>query len=45
MAFGRFLRDRLFDKVKPGRVYYINGNAEDLEGECQCYTKRPLGLQ
>ncbi len=39
-AFGRFLKDRLFDKVKPGRVYYMDGNAEDLEGECQRYTKR-----
>jgi len=38
-AFGRFLKDRLFDKVKPGRVYYMNGNAEDLEGECRRYTK------
>jgi len=38
-AFGRFLKDRLFDKVKPGRVYYMNGNAENLEGECQRYTK------
>jgi len=38
-AFGSFLKDRLFDKVKPGRVYYMDGNAEDLEGECQRYTK------
>jgi len=38
-AFGRFLRDRLFGRVRPGRVYYMDGNAEDLEGECQRYTK------
>ena len=38
-AFGEFLRRRLFSKVKPGKVYYINGNAEDLEKEAQRYAE------
>jgi glucosamine-6-phosphate deaminase len=38
-AFGRFLRDRLFGKMKLGRVYYMDGNAENLEGECRRYTR------
>lgn len=38
-AFGNFLRERLFDIVKPGMVYYLNGNAADLEVECQRYTE------
>jgi len=38
-AFGKFLKDRLFDKTKPRRVYYINGNAKNLEEEALRYTK------
>jgi glucosamine-6-phosphate deaminase len=38
-AFGKFLKDRLFDKVKPGRVYYLNGNAKNLDEEALRYTK------
>lgn len=37
--FGNFLRDRLFDRVEPGLVYYLDGNAPDLEKECQRYTQ------
>ena len=33
-SFGRWLRDRLFDKVKPGRVHYLDGMAKDVELEC-----------
>lgn len=36
--FGYFLRIRLFDKVHPGKVYYINGMAKDLEAECKRYS-------
>ncbi|OGP76907.1 MAG: glucosamine-6-phosphate deaminase [Deltaproteobacteria bacterium RBG_16_49_23] len=36
--FGHFLRVRLFDKVKTGRVYYINGMAKNPEDECKRYT-------
>lgn len=37
--FGYFLRQRLFDKVQPGAVQYINGNADDLERECHRYSE------
>ena len=36
-AFGQFLRERIFDRVKPGAVHYVNGEAPDLEAECQRY--------
>jgi glucosamine-6-phosphate deaminase len=36
--FGYFLKVRLFDKVRPGKVYYINGMAKDLEAECKRYS-------
>jgi len=38
-AFGKFLKDRLFDRVKLGRVYYLDGNAKNLEEEAQRYTE------
>src|SRR5436190_18371619 len=37
-SFGRWLRDRLFDKVKPGKVHYLDGMAKDVEGECARYA-------
>jgi glucosamine-6-phosphate deaminase len=37
-SFGRWLRDRLFDRVKPGRVQYLDGMAEDVEKECARYA-------
>jgi glucosamine-6-phosphate deaminase len=37
-SFGNFLRTRLFDKVHPGTVHYLNGMAADLEGECRRYA-------
>jgi len=37
-SFGRWLRDRLFDKVKPGRVHYMDGMANDVEKECARYA-------
>ncbi|WP_020602786.1 glucosamine-6-phosphate deaminase [Spirosoma spitsbergense] len=36
--FGRYLKQRLFDKVSIGEVFYINGNAPDLETERQRYS-------
>ena len=36
-SFGQFLRERLFEKVHPGAVHYIDGMAEDLEAECLRY--------
>lgn len=37
-GFGNFLRERLFDSVKPGSVYYLNGQAEDPLAECERYA-------
>ena len=37
-SFGRWLRDRLFDKVKPGTVHYLDGMAKDVEKECARYS-------
>ena len=36
--FGHFLRVRLFEKVHPGKVHYLNGMAEDPEVECNRYA-------
>jgi len=36
--FGHFLRVRFFDKVRPGKIYYIDGMAQDLEAECNRYA-------
>jgi len=36
-SFGHFLRMKLFEKVHPGNVYYLNGMAKDLETECRRY--------
>lgn len=38
-AFGRFLRDRLFDKVQFGTVNYISSNEEKIEITCRDYEK------
>ena len=37
-SFGRYLRDRLFDKVKPGKIHYLDGMAKDIEKECARYS-------
>jgi len=37
-SFGHFLRVKLFEKVRPGNVYYLNGIAGDLEAECKRYA-------
>lgn len=37
--FGNYLRQSLFDKVPFRNTYYLNGNAENLDQECQRYTK------
>ena len=38
-SFGHFLGVRLFEKVRPGNVYYLNGMAGDLEAECKRYAR------
>jgi glucosamine-6-phosphate deaminase len=37
-SFASFLKDRLFDRVRPGAVHYLDGLATDLEGECRRYA-------
>jgi len=37
-SFGHFLGVKLFEKVHPGNVYYLNGMAGDLEAECKRYA-------
>lgn len=34
-SFRKYLRERLVDKVNPGEVYLIQGDAENLEEECE----------
>ncbi len=36
--FGFYLRDGIFSKVKPGRIFYIDGSSEP-DQECRRYTK------
>jgi len=47
-SFARFLREHLYDRVKPGAVYYLNGLAPDLEVECKRYadllTEAPIDI-
>lgn len=38
-SFRRYLRERLFDKVNPAQVHYLDGDTNDPEGECQRYTE------
>lgn len=37
-SFGQYLRERLFDKVSIHEVFYLDGNATDLEQECGRYS-------
>jgi len=37
-GFGSFLRAHLFDRVRPGRVEYVDGNASDNQAECERYA-------
>lgn len=47
-SFGFFLGVKLFEKVHPGRVYYLNGVASDVRAECKRYAalleEHPLDL-
>jgi len=47
-SFGLFLRTRLFDLARPGRVEYIDGNAPDAAAECARYgallRERPVDI-
>jgi glucosamine-6-phosphate deaminase len=38
-GFGNFLKARIFDKVNFKTVNYINGNSDDIQQECDRYSK------
>lgn len=37
--FGNWLKTRIFDRVKPGKVFLMNGNANPPQREMERYTK------
>ncbi|RPE07973.1 glucosamine-6-phosphate deaminase [Chitinophaga lutea] len=37
-GFGNFLRERIFSKVPFRSVHYLNGNAPDIQQECERYA-------
>lgn len=36
-SFRKYLRERILDKVQPAKLYFIEGNAEDISAELQRY--------
>ncbi|HXX40590.1 MAG TPA: glucosamine-6-phosphate deaminase [bacterium] len=38
-AFGQFLREHLFDRVRPSRVWFLDGNARDISAEIDRYER------
>lgn len=38
-GFGNFLREKIFGKLPFKSLNYLNGNAENREGECEWYSK------
>ena len=38
-GFGTFLQVNLYDRVKPGQVHFLDGQAKDPEAECQRYAE------
>lgn len=36
--FGNYLKEHIFDKVKPGGIHYLDGNAAYVEAECERYS-------
>jgi glucosamine-6-phosphate deaminase len=38
-SFRKFLRERVAEKVNPGHVYYLNGDADDIQSEMARYGK------
>jgi glucosamine-6-phosphate deaminase len=38
-SFRKYLKERILDIVKPGKVYLINGDAPDLQNEIEQYEK------
>ena len=38
-SFRKYLKERILDQVAPKKIYFLNGDAEDLEGEIRRYEK------
>lgn len=38
-SFRRYLKERLIDKIHPGKVYLINGDSKEPEAECKRLNK------
>ena len=38
-SFRKYLKERILNKVIPGKVYYINGDAENVDDEVERYEK------
>jgi glucosamine-6-phosphate deaminase len=36
-SFRKYLKDRILDYVKPGKTYFLNGDADDLDKEIEYY--------
>lgn len=47
-SFRKYLRERILNHVKPKKVYFLNGDAEDLEKEMEHYAdqlqKHPIDI-
>ncbi len=47
-SFRRFLKEKILDNVKPKQVYFLNGDAPDVEAEVQRYAnllkKHPIDV-
>ena len=38
-SFRKYLKDRILDAVKPKKIHFLNGDAEDIEAEMDHYTE------
>ncbi len=38
-SFRKYLKDRILDAVKPKEIYFLNGDAEDVEAEMDQYSE------
>jgi glucosamine-6-phosphate deaminase len=47
-SFRKYLKDRILDAVKPGKIHFLNGDAEDVENEMARYAealkKHPIDI-
>ena len=47
-SFRKYLKDRILDTVKPREIYFLNGDAEDIESELNQYSealkKHPIDI-